>query len=170
MIARAAIASALALLISGDVARLGWGAVGLWHLLFPYVWLFVLLEGGRARRRIGDGETFLAGAAMAMLYGGVYAKDLQYGAHPLGIDWLGSLCALFDGGMTALLALHGAERIRPRGDEEPEMGMLPVVFLVFCLGAAGREEETGASSEWPRSRHRRQNSARAAAVQEPTKK
>lgn len=137
MLARALGAAALALLISGDVARLGWDAVGPWHLVFPYLWLFLLLEASRARRRIEDGEVFLAGAAMAMLYGGVYAKDLQYGPHPFGVDWLGTLCALFDGGMTAVLAFHAAHRIRPRGDGEPaEMGMLAIIFLVFSLGAA----------------------------------
>jgi hypothetical protein len=137
MLARALGAAALALLISGDVARLGWDAVGLWHFVFPYLWLFVLLEAARARRRVEDGEVFLAGAAMAMLYGGVYAKDLQYGAHPFGVDWLGTLCALFDGGMTAVLALHAADHIRPRGEAEPEeAGMLPIAFLVFSLGAA----------------------------------
>ncbi len=137
MFARALAAAALALLISGDVARLGWDAAGPWHLVFPYLWLFVLLEGGRARRRIEDGEVFLAGAAMAMLYGGVYAKDLQHGFHPLGIDWLGALCAAFDGGMTTVLALHVAVRFRPRGEVEPkEMGMLPIIFLIFCFAAA----------------------------------
>lgn len=137
MLARALGAAALALLISGDVVRLGWDAVGPWHLVFPYLWLFLLLEASRARRRIEDGEVFLAGAAMAMLYGGVYAKDLQYGPHPFGVDWLGTLCALFDGGMTAVLAYHAADRLRPRGDGEPaEMGMLTIIFLVFSLGAA----------------------------------
>ncbi len=137
MFARALAAAALALLISGDVARLGWAAAGLWHFVFPYLWLFVLLEGCRARRRMSDGTVFLAGAAMAMLYGGVYTKELQHGFHPLGIDWLGSLCALFDGGMTTVLALHVADRLRPRSDGEPvEMGMLAIIFLVFGLGAA----------------------------------
>lgn len=137
MLARALAAAALALLISGDVVRLGWDAVGLWHFVFPYLWLFVLLEGCRARRRLSDGTIFLAGAAMAMLYGGVYAKELQHGFHPMGIDWLGSLCALFDGGMTTVLALHVVDALRPRGAEEPaEMGMLTIIFLVFCLGAA----------------------------------
>lgn len=137
MLARALVAAALALLVSGDVARLGWDAVGLWHFLFPYLWLFVLLEAGRARRRIEDGTVFLAGAAMAMVYGGVYAKDLQHGLHPAGVDWLGSLCALFDGGMTTVVALHAADRLLPRRGEPPEeAGMLAVVFLVFVLGAA----------------------------------
>lgn len=137
MIARALLASALALFISGDPARLGWGAAGLWHFAFPYLWLFLLLESTRARRRTDDGVVFLAGAAMAMLYGGVYAKDLQHGTHPFGVDFLGALCALFDGGLTAVLALHAAERLRPRRDEAPpEMGLLVMVFLVFGLGAA----------------------------------
>lgn len=137
MFARALAAAALALLISGDVVRLGWGAVGLWHLAFPYVWLFLLLEAARARRRVGDGEVFLAGAAMAMLYGGVYAKDLQYGLHPFGVDWLGVLGSAFDGGMTTVLALHAAARLRPRPDAEPaEAGVLAGTYLVFVLGAA----------------------------------
>lgn len=137
MLLRVLAASALALLISGDPARLGWGAVGAWHFIFPYVWLFLLLEATHARRRHEDGAVFLAGAAMAMLYGGVYAKDLQFGTHPLGIDWLGALCALFDGGMTTVLALHIAERVRPREEREAaEMGMPVLVFLIFCLGAA----------------------------------
>jgi hypothetical protein len=137
MLVRALAAAALALLISGDPARLGWDALGWWHFLFPYVWLFVLLESVRARRRIEDGEVFLAGAAMAMLYGGVYAKDLQHGFHPFGVDWLGSVTALFDGGMATVLALHVTERFLPRRDEEPaEMGMLAIIFLVFVFGGA----------------------------------
>jgi len=134
---RALVAALLALLISGDIARLGWDAVGLWHFAFPYVWLFVALEACRARRRVEDGVVFLAGAAMAMAYGGIYAKDFQHGLHPLGIDWLGAVCGAFDGGMTTVLALHAAERLRPRVERGPaEMGMLTVVFLVFGLGAA----------------------------------
>lgn len=137
MLARVLLASALALLISGDPARLGWGAAGLWHFVFPYLWLFILLESARARRRTDDGVVFLAGAAMAMLYGGVYAKDLQHGSHPFGFDLLGALCAAFDGGMTTVLALHAAERLRPRHDgAPPEMGLLVMVFLVFGLAAA----------------------------------
>lgn len=137
MFARALAAAALALLISGDVARLGWGAVGLWYFSFPYLWLFVLLEAVRARRRVEDGEVFLAGAAMAMLYGGVYAKDLQYGLHPFGVDWLGVLGAAFDGGMTTVLALHVAARLRPRRASEPARpGVLAWAFLVLTLGTA----------------------------------
>ena len=71
MLARSFLAAALALLISGDAARLGWEAFGAWHFIFPYLWLFLLLESGRARRRLSDGSVFLAGASMAMLYGAV---------------------------------------------------------------------------------------------------
>jgi len=137
MIVRALLASVLALLISGDTARLGWEAVRPWHFVFPYLWLFILIQTTRARRRTEDGVVFLAGAAMAMLYGGVYAKDLQHGSHPFGVDLLGSFCAAFDGGMTTVLALHIAERLRPRREEfQAEMGLLAMVFLVFGLGTA----------------------------------
>ncbi|MDP3543125.1 MAG: hypothetical protein Q8T11_11725 [Elusimicrobiota bacterium] len=145
MFARGLAAALLALLISGDVARLGWGVLSLWYLTFPYVWLFVLLEAVRARRRVGDGEVFLAGTAMAMLYGGIYAKDLQYGPHPFGVDWLGVLGAAFDGGMTTVLALHVAARLVPRPTERGRDTPLPygwvapfatLGFLIFVLGAA----------------------------------
>lgn len=137
MLPRVLAAAALALLISGDAAKLGWDAVGFWHFLFPYVWLFTLLEAARTRRRIGDGEVFAAGAAMAMFYGGVYAKELQHGAHPFGIDWLGAPGAAFDGGMTTVLALHLAGRLRRRrGDAPAQAAVIPLVFLAFVLGAA----------------------------------
>lgn len=145
MPARAFAAAALALLIGGDSVRLGWDAIGVWHFLFPYLWLFVLLEAARAKARVEDGEVFLAGAAMAMLYGGVYAKDLQHGLHPFGIDWPGSVCAAFDWGMTAVLALHVAERAFPReraapDDSEEPAGPAPQVltlsFLAFTAGTA----------------------------------
>ena len=54
MYLRAAAAAALALLISGDAVRLGWDAMRLWHFIFPYFWLFLLLEVGRVR-----GKNFL---------------------------------------------------------------------------------------------------------------
>lgn len=136
MLARALATAALALLISGDPARLGWDAAGLWHFVFPYLWLFVLLESFRARRRIEDGEIFFAGAAMALLYSGVYAKDLQFGSNPFGVDWLGIPAVLFDGGMTAVLASHLVARLRPRPEVEPEARLRAILFLVFGLGTA----------------------------------
>jgi hypothetical protein len=134
--ARAAVAAVVALLISGDFARLGWDALSVWHLVFPYFWMFVLLEWMRARRAVGDGTTFLVGAAVAMLYAGVYAKDLQHGWHPLGVDWFGIPCAVFDWGMIAVLGSHFGARVihRTGADAEPEW--FTTVFLAFVLGAA----------------------------------
>jgi hypothetical protein len=104
--------------------------------VLPWLWLFLALEAARVRRRIGDGEVFLAGAAAAMLHAGIYAKDLQHGFHPLGIDWLGAALGLFQGGMTAVLCAHIAARLIPRRVEHPESaGLLLPVFLVFALGA-----------------------------------
>ncbi len=104
--------------------------------MLPWLWLFLALEAARARRRVGDGEVFLAGAAAVVLHAGVYAKDLQHGFHPLGVDWLGAAIAVFDGGMTAVLCAHLAARLFPRRVEHPESaGLLLPVFLVFALGA-----------------------------------
>ena len=136
MLLRAAAAAALALLVSGDPARLGGAAFGPARLLFPYFWLYLLLEACRPRRRIEDGEVFLAGAAMAALYAGVYAKDLQHGFHPLGVDWLGAVGALFDGGMVSVLALHCVARRRPRPEEPEEPSVAVWAFLAFAAGGA----------------------------------
>ena len=130
MLLRAAVAAALALLISGDVARLGWEAIGIWRFLFPFLGLFLVIESIRARRRVEDGEVFLLGAAAALLYAGVYTKSLQHGLQPLGVNWMGAVETAFDGGMTAVLALHVLAYARPRASEET-----PNVFLFGYLAA-----------------------------------
>lgn len=127
-------AAALALLIGGEIARLGWGASGLWRFVFPWLWLFVLLEEERARRGLDDWKVFLAGAAMAMIDGGIYSKWLQDGFSPLGIDWVGILPAAFDGGMIAVLALHVLSKLDP---ESGNKGLLsPAWTRVFLWAAA----------------------------------
>ncbi|MEK7390349.1 MAG: hypothetical protein AAB036_11715 [Elusimicrobiota bacterium] len=136
MLTRAAGAAVFALLIGGDVARLGWGAIGLWHLYFPFFWLFILLEAIRSERDVGDEEVFLTGAAMAMFYGGIYAKDLQHGFFPFGIDWLGSIEACFDGGMTAVVSLHALRVLRPES-KVPALTDRRPLFLALALGAIG---------------------------------
>lgn len=136
MYARAAVAAAIALLISGDGVRLGWDALQPWHFVFPYFWFFVLLEVLRHRRKVDDAVLFTAGAAMGLFYGGIYAKELQHGFHPLGIDWLSIPCAMFDWGMITVLATHLAGRLRIRVEEAEGPSMATVVFLVFGLGAS----------------------------------
>lgn len=136
MFLRAAVAAALALLISGDVARLGWEAVGVGRYLFPCLCLFLFIEIVRARRRVEDGEVFLMGAAMALLYAGVYTKSLQHGFHPFGINWMGAAEAGFDGGMTAVLALHAFGYARPRADAASPKALLYAGLAVILTGAA----------------------------------
>ena len=129
-------AAAIALLISGDGVRLGWGAIQPWHLVFPYFWFFVLLELLRHRRRVDDAVLFTAGAAMGLFYGGIYAKDLQHGFHPLGIDFLAIPCAMFDWGLLTVVASHISSRLRPRSEEDSFPSLSAIVFLSFGLGAA----------------------------------
>ncbi len=130
MLPRAAVAAALALLISGDVARLGWEAIGLWRFLFPFLSLFLFIEIVRARRRVEDGEVFLLGAAAALLYAGVYTKSLQHGLQPLGVYWMRVVEVAFDGGMTAVLSLQVLAFARPRAKTK-----IPNAFLFLGLAA-----------------------------------
>ena len=137
MLPRALIAAALALLIGGDCARLGWDAFRLGHFLFPYLWLFLMIEFLRARRRIEDEELFFIGAALAVAYSGVYTKELQSGLHPYGIDWLAIPETAFDGGMTAVLSARAAGLWKPRviGEIKQADRFIPA-FLILCLMAA----------------------------------
>ncbi|MBI3287982.1 MAG: hypothetical protein HYZ74_00510 [Elusimicrobia bacterium] len=73
-----------------------------------------------------------------MLYGGVYAKDLQHGLYPFGIDWIGTLGYGFDGGMTAVLALHVRDAV-PRLKTLNQDGSAPArcaILLIILAGAA----------------------------------
>jgi|CXWL01.1.fsa_nt_gi hypothetical protein len=136
MLARAAAAAALALLISGDIARLGWDAVSVGRFLFPYLGLFLFIEIARVRRRLEDGEAFLVGAAVSLLYAGIYTKSLQGGFHPLGIDWMAAVTAGFDGGMTTVLALHVLAVLRPRANVEMSNALVMACLAVILAGGA----------------------------------
>lgn len=116
---RAPLAAAVALLIGGDLAALGAaGVIDAWRFLFPYLWLFLALEAARRRRRLGDVEAFLLGAAVGLVYDGAYAKNLQSGIAFLGIDWLAALTACFDWGLVTVVSLHAADALLPRPDAE----------------------------------------------------
>lgn len=134
---RPALAALLALMIGGDLAARGlWESLDLWRWLFPYLWLFLAFEALHARRRLRDFEAFLIGAAVGLFYDGVYAKSLQEGALFLGIDWLGSACSVFDWGMVAVLALHAAGALLPRGETRYVRKMTELAGLVFLPALA----------------------------------
>jgi hypothetical protein len=99
---RAPLAALVALLIGGALAARGLDALtDVGGFLFPYLFLFLAFEALRARRRLLDAEAFLLGAAVGLLRDGVYAKTLQEGALPLGVDFLGGAVAVFDWGLIA---------------------------------------------------------------------
>lgn len=134
---RPALAAALALLIGGDLAARGfWESLDLWRFMFPYLWLFLAFEALRTRRRLHDFEAFLVGAAVGLFHDGVYAKSLQEGASFLGIDWLGSVCAAFDWGMVAVLALHAADALLPREETSHHLELPELAGLVFLPAMA----------------------------------
>lgn len=143
---RAPFAAAVALLIGGDLAVYAastpldvWSWVQRW--LFPYLWLFLLFEALRARRRLLDAEAFLLGAAAGLLHDGVYAKSLQEGALPFGVDVLGAAVAAFDWGLIVVAALHATDAVFARGEEEspdesPELWRWAAIAALSAWAAA----------------------------------
>jgi hypothetical protein len=136
---RAPLAAAVALLIGGNLAVSGPAALlNVWGFLFPYLWLFLVFEAARRRRRLLDDEAFLLGAAVGLIQGGVLTKSLQDGVFFLGIDWTRAALAAFDWGLVTVLALHAADAFVPRAETEPEPGFGPLEYaaLVFLPAAA----------------------------------
>lgn len=134
---RAPLAALLALWISGDLAAAGVSA--LWDVrrwLFPYLPLFLLCEWLRRRRRLLDDEVFLLGAAAAVLDQGAVAKTLQDGLFFLGVNWLGTLSAAFDGGLVAVLVLHALDARRPAENPPPDAGADALELSALGLAAA----------------------------------
>jgi hypothetical protein len=135
---RAPLAAAAAFLIGGDlIARGPDGLLDPWRFLFPYLWLFLVFEAARRRRRLLDAEAFLWGAAVGLVHDGILAKTLQGSGFFFGVDWLASFASIFDWGMTTVVALHVADAYRSRpAEEEPSDGVLELVALVFIPAAA----------------------------------
>ncbi len=134
---RAPLAALVALLIGGALAARGLDALtDVGGFLFPYLFLFLAFEALRARRRLLDAEAFLLGAAVGLLRDGVYAKTLQEGALPLGVDFLGGAVAVFDWGLIAVLSLHVADALLPRRAREDRARAEAVGAAVIGAGAA----------------------------------
>jgi len=138
---RAPLAATVALLIGGELAARGAGALtDVWGWLFPYLFLFLLFEVLRARRRLLDVEAFMLGAAVGLLRDGVYSKTLQDGALPLGLDVLGAVVAAFDWGLTAVVSLHVVDALLPRREERRDdlrerLALVVIAAAVFVVYA-----------------------------------
>ncbi len=134
---RAPLAALAALLIGGELAARGSAVLtDVGGFLFPYVWLFLLFELLSSRRRLGDAEALMVGAAAGLLHDGVYAKALQEGALPFGFDALGAVFAVFDWGMTAVLALHVADALLPRVEESRDLRPEAAAAAAIAAAAA----------------------------------
>jgi hypothetical protein len=135
---RAPLAALVALLIGGELAARGLDVfTDVWGWLFPYLWLFLIFEVLGARRRLLDAEAFLVGAAVGLLHGGVYAKTLQEGGLPFGVDALGAVVSAFDWGMVAVLSLHVADAVLPRRGREDGARLEAAAAAAIAAGAAG---------------------------------
>ena len=111
---RPVLALVLAAALSADLLPRSQGAVDLaLGLLFPYLWLYLLLDYLVSRRAFGDLEVFLAGTAFSFLYG-AYTKDMHDAFGPLGLDWAALVSAPLEWGMFSVLWMHLLEGILPR--------------------------------------------------------
>lgn len=134
---RAVAAAAAALLIGGDVAAFGPGAllnVGRW--LFPYLALFLAIDLFRARRALGDREAFLLGGAAGLLHDGAWAKLLQEGTLLLGVDWVNALSTALEWGLISVAALHWAAAVdlKPARGARWEKAALAVIGVLAFAG------------------------------------
>jgi len=133
---RAPLAALAALLIGGALAGRGLDALtDLPGFLYPYVFLFLVFEILRARRRLRDEDAFLVGAALGLIHDGIYAKTLQDGGLALGVDVAGAPTSAFDWGMIAVLSLHAVDAALPREERRDRAGPEIVLAGVIAVCA-----------------------------------
>ncbi|MCX5797330.1 MAG: hypothetical protein NTY77_17700 [Elusimicrobia bacterium] len=116
---RLAAALILGPLLSGLVLSRGVGVLAEWRtLVFPYLWLYLFIEGRVTRRALSDGQVFLLGGAFSFVYDGLLTKRMQDSFAISGLDWVAVLGGPLEWGMTVVVWLHCLQALVPR-DEEP---------------------------------------------------
>ncbi|MBI5239565.1 MAG: hypothetical protein HY926_03770 [Elusimicrobia bacterium] len=116
---RLAAALVLGPLLSGLALSRGAGALTEWRtLVFPYLWLYLFIEGRVRRQALNDGQVFLLGAAFSFVYEGLLTKRMQDSFAVSGLDWVAVLGGPLEWGMTVVVWLHCLQALLPR-DEEP---------------------------------------------------
>ena len=116
---RLAAALILGPLLSGLVLTRGVGVLAEWRtLVFPYLWLYLFIEGRVTRQALNDGQVFLLGGAFSFLYDGLLTKRMQDSFSVSGLDWVAVLGGPLEWGMTVVVWLHCLQALLPR-EEEP---------------------------------------------------
>lgn len=116
---RLAAALVLGPLLSGLVLSRGAGVLAEWRtLVFPYLWLYLFIEGRVRRQALNDGQVFLLGAVFSFIYEGLLTKRMQDSFTVSGLDWVAVLGGPLEWGMTVVVWLHCLQALLPR-DEEP---------------------------------------------------
>lgn len=116
---RLAAALALGPLLSGLVLSRGVAVLAEWRaLVFPYLWLYLFLDGQVRRRALSDGQVFLLGGAFSFFYDGLLTKRMQDSFTVSGLDWVAVLGGPLEWGMTVVVWMHCLQALLPR-EEEP---------------------------------------------------
>ena len=127
--------------MSGLVLARGFGALGDWRtLIFPYLWLYLFIEGRVRRQALSDGQVFLLGGAFSFIYDGLLTKRMQDSFSISGLDWVAVLGGPLEWGMAVVVWLHCLQALLPREDEPvalPGQGVVlagvPVLMGVVYL-------------------------------------
>jgi hypothetical protein len=106
-------------MLSGLVVSRGLGVLAEWRtLVFPYLWLYLLIEGRVRRQALSDGQVFLLGGVFSFIYDGLLTKRMQDSFTISGLDWVAVLGGPLEWGMTVVVWLHCLQAFFPR-EEEP---------------------------------------------------
>ncbi|MDD5629016.1 MAG: hypothetical protein PHU21_08125 [Elusimicrobia bacterium] len=136
---RLAAALVLGPLLSGLVLSRGVAVFSEWGtLLFPYLWLYLFIEGQGARRPLSDGQVFLLGGAFSFIYEGLLTKRMQDSFSVSGLDWVAVLGGPLEWGMTLVVWQHCLQALLPRDEEAPPgLGQRALLAGIPALVAAG---------------------------------
>ena len=133
---RLAVALVLALFLSGEVLSNGGGAFGrVGTILFPYLWLYLMVESLSARCRLKDIQLFLLGGAFSFLYDGVFTKRMQDSLALTGLDWFAIVGGPLEWGMIVVVWFHGLEALLPRKGIVEKSFLRTAAIIAISLGA-----------------------------------
>jgi hypothetical protein len=114
-----AAAVALGPLLGGFAQARGAGVLGGWQtLIFPYLWLYLFIEGRVRRQALSDGQVFLLGCAFSFIYEGLLTKAMQDSFSISGLNWMEVLGGPLEWGMIVVVWLHCLQALVPR-EEAP---------------------------------------------------
>jgi hypothetical protein len=135
---RLVLALILGPLLGGLLLARGVGVFADWRtLVFPYLWLYLFLEGRVTGLALNDGQVFLLGGVFSFIYDGLWTKRMQDSVSFCGLDWLAVLGGPLEWGLVVVVWLHCLQALLPRDEEAVSLpGQGAVMAVVPALAGA----------------------------------